>query len=163
MTGIVAGLIGSLKVTSSGVLTNLITNGSLTVDATGWTANGLNFRDASVFNSSPASYNTGYGDEDGAIAEYVQNGIVSAGNSYSMSLWIRNNNAVQSLTLVLQLGTGSYLLNTATYPISTTWQKIVFENKLCLTNSNFSFYIYGNGTGAFNIDDVSLVLGPTAL
>ena len=163
MTGIVAGLIGSLKVTSSGVLTNLITNGSLTVNSTGWTANGVNFRDASVFRSTPASYNTGYGDEEGAIAEYVQHGIVSAGSSYSFSLWIRNNDAVQPLVLVLQLGTGTYSLTTATYPISTTWQKIVFENKLCLTNSNFSFSIYANGTGAFNIDDVSLVLGPTAL
>ena len=163
MAGIAQGLIGSIKTASGGTPTNLITNGSFSVNTNGWTFLETQARDTSVFRSSPASYNTGSSDNDGAIALYTQNGAVAAGSSYSLSLWLRNPVSAQTFSISLSLGTSTYNFTSASYSASTSWQYIKFENQLCTGNTNFSFYIYSSLSGAFNIDDVSLVLGATAL
>ena len=163
MTGVIAGLIGSIITIAGGTPTNLISNGSFTVNTTGWTDTGTQVRDTSVFRSAPASYSTGFSEDYGAIAEYTQNGILTVGSRYSISLWIYNPLGAQPFTIRMQLGTSATFFNSASYPALASWQYIKFENQLCSGNSNFSFYIAGSGANAFNIDDVSLVLGPTAL
>ena len=139
--------------------TNIITNGSLTVNSNGWySING--YRDTSVFRSSPASFGTYATEEDVADAEYTQSGALTVGSSYSLAFWVRTG--TQAFQVTLQLGTASYSTST-TLSSSSSWQYVKFENKLCVGNTNLRFYVYGANGIAYNLDDVSLVLGPTAL
>lgn len=163
MTGVIAGLIGSVITITGGTPTNLISNGSFTVNTTGWINAGTQVRDTSVFRSTPASYSTGFSENFGAIAEYAQTGILTVGSRYSISLWIYNPLGAQSFNISMTLGNSTTYFSSASYPALASWQYIKFENQLCSGNSNFSFYIYGGNGISFNIDDVSLVLGPTAL
>jgi hypothetical protein len=163
MSGVIAGLIASVKAGSEPAPTNIITNGSFTVNTNGWTDLGTQVRETAVYRSAPASYGTGFSEDNGAIAEYTQAGALTVGSRYSLSLWIRNSVGAQPFGISMTLGTSTTFFNSASYPQSTSWQYIKFENQLCVGNSNFSFYIYGSNGNSFEIDDVSLVLGATAL
>jgi hypothetical protein len=163
MSGAVAGLIGSLKAAAVAAPTNIITNPSFTVNLNGWTSYGTEARETAVFRSAPACYSTGFSEDFGAIAEYTQAGALTVGSSYSLSLWIRNAVGAQTFNIQMTLGTSTTFFSSASYSQSTSWQYIKFENQLCAGNSNFSFNIYGGNGNGFEIDDVSLVLGATAL
>ena len=160
MSGAVAGLIGSVKSGSAPAPTNVITNGAFTVNSNGWySING--YRDTSVFRSSPASFATYGTDEDLADAEYTQSGALTVGSSYSLAFWVRTG--TQAFNVTLQLGSATYGLTTPTLSSSSSWQYVKLENKLCVGNTNLRFYVYGGNGIAYNLDDVSVVQGATAL
>ena len=161
MSGVIAGLIASVKSAGSAPApTNIITNGAFTVNSTGWySVNG--YRDTSVFRSSPASFATYSTDEDSADAEYTQSSALTVGSSYSLAFWVRTG--TQAFQVTLQLGTTSYSYTSPTLSSSSSWQYVKLENKLCVGNTNLRFYVYGGNSIAYNLDDVSLVLGATAL
>jgi hypothetical protein len=164
MSGVVAGLIASVKAGSAPAPTNLITNGAFTVNDVGWTNYGNGQRDTSVFRSSPASWYTYLSDDYSPKAEYVQNNVLTVGSRYSLSCWVRNPNAAQSITVTMILGTNYVNTNTATLAASTAWQYVKFENQICLGNTNLTISIDSFSVGSdFYLDDVSLVLGATAL
>jgi hypothetical protein len=161
MSGVVAGLIASVKAGSAPAPTNIITNGSFTVNANGWDLSENGFRDTSIFRSSPASFGN-YGSEDYASnSSYTQNNSLTVGERYSLAFWVRNTGS-QEFRITLRLGTGYYGTDSATLQASTSWQYVKFENQLCTGNTNLYFSTYGSNGFSYNIDDVSLVLGPTA-
>jgi hypothetical protein len=161
MSGAVQGLIGSLKSASGVTPTNIITNGSFTVNLNNWVTESNLSRNTVNFRSAPASGFTYTTDEYFAEVTYIQSSGLTAGQAYSFSAWIRNPDTSQVFYIYLQLGSNVYTTSTATLGISTGWQQIKFENKLA-NGAGMFFNVQGEG-GSFYIDDVSLIAGPTAL
>lgn len=161
MSGVVAGLIGSVKAGSAPAPTNIITNPSFTTDITGWGSYGNSSRDTTNFKSTPASLVTFYDPENDIfpVAIYFLASALTIGQRYSLSFWVLNGVA---RTFRIEFAGG--FTTTATVPASGSWQYLKFENVLAST-TNLLIQIYGatNGQIDFNIDDVSLVLGATAL
>ena len=162
MSGVVAGLLASVKAGSAPAPTNILTNGSFTTNLNGWeTASNLS-RDTVTFRSAPASGYTFTTEEYFADVAYSQASGLTSGQSYSLSAWIRNPNTAQSFNIFLRLGTNSYFETTATLGVSTAWQQIKIENKS--SNGSAILFSFTPTVGAeYNVDDVSLVLGSTAL
>ena len=158
MSGAVAGLIGSVKAAAASP-TNLVLNPSFTTDLTGWNISGYIFRDTTVYNTAPASLNVYFSEEYGVYAEYSRGNILTVGQRYSVSFWLRTTTS-DSFVIVLSGGVSSEIAVTG----STSWQNIKFENVLVNSvNLNLAIYSSLALTPYFNIDDVSVVAGPTAL
>ena len=159
MSGAVAGLIGSLKAGSAPAPTNIVTNPSLTTALTGWEGAGNSSRDTVIFRSAPASLNTYYDGDNIPYAQYGQASAFTVGQRYSLSFWIRNQAA---RTFTIDFASSS--TTTATIPSSSSWQYLKFENVLATSTFMFiTIYSPGGNLTDFNIDDVSVVLGATAL
>lgn len=160
MSGAVAGLIGSVKAAVASP-TNLVVNPSFTTNITGWDSNGNSSRDTSVFRSAPASLDTYFDGENIPFASSSVGGL-SAGQRYSLSFWIRNTEASKTFTVQFGASQGARVI-----PASSSWQNVKFENVLATTSSmGISIYTTDGSypyLGSFNIDDVSVVAGPTAL
>jgi hypothetical protein len=162
MSGVVAGLIASVKAGSAPAPTNILTNGAFTSGTLNWSGGNLS-ADAVIYRSAPFSGNTFDSDDYDADATYDQATGLTAGQSYSFSAWIRNPNNAQTFGIYLKLGTTTHITTSPTLPISTGWQQIKFENLLA-NGSAIQIAISANAYPTiFNIDDVSLVLGSTAL
>jgi len=162
VSGVVAGLLASVKASALPAPTNILTNGSFTLGTTNWTGENLG-ADAVVFRSAPFSGNTFDSDDYEAYAQYDQATGLTSGQRYSFSAWIRNASTSQSFTISLKLGTNEYFSTTPTLSVLDTWQQIKFENQLA-NGTAIQLSVSGNAFPAsFNIDDVSLVLGSTAL
>ena len=161
MTGILAGLIASVKAGSAPAPTNIVLNPSFTTNITGWTAYGNSSRDTTNFKSTPASLNTFYDAENDIFpsAIYILNSALTIGQRYSLSFWVLNSIA---RPFVIEFAGSS--TTTASVPASGSWQYLKFENVLA-SSTTLIISIYGstNGQTEFNIDDVSVVLGATAL
>jgi hypothetical protein len=160
MSGVVAGLIGSVKAGSTPAPTNLVTNPSFSVNLNGWINSTNPVRDTSVFRSSPASLNTSFDGENSPYAYYIQDTSLTIGQRYSLSFWLRNADLSRTYQIdFLGSSTTTSLLGT-----STDWQYFKFENVLA-TSTQIVLAIYPTDIfiGEFNLDDVSVVLGATAL
>ena len=162
MSGAVAGLIASVKAGSAPAPTNLVANPSFTTNINGWEGSGNISRDTVIFRSAPASLNTFFDGENIPYAQYGQASALTVGQRYSLSFWIRNTEA--SKTFTVQFGASQ---TTRVIPASSSWQNVKFENVLA-TSSGMGIIIYTTDgsypyLGSFNIDDVSVVLGATAL
>jgi hypothetical protein len=159
MVGCAQGLIGSIK-TASAPPSDLVLNGSFTVDVSGWSGDVSG--DTAVFRSSPASMFVSYlYGEDAPLTGYSRTAVLTIGQAYSLSLWLKNGNSVGSLTVVLQCGTATKQ-TVLSYTASGPWVNIKVENVVCAGNTNMTISIASNGE-VFNVDDVSVVLGATAL
>lgn len=162
MSGVVAGLIASVKAGSAPTPTNLVANPSFTTNINGWDGLGNSLRDTSVFRSAPASLNTFFDGDNIPYASYDQASALVPGQRYSLSFWIQNVEASKTFTVRF-----AETQITTFIPASSSWQYVKLEN--VLTNVSFmSINIYTTDgsypyLGSFNIDDVSVVLGPTAL
>jgi hypothetical protein len=160
MTGILAGLIASVKAGSAPAPTNIVLNPSFTTNITGWEGGGNTLRDTVNYRSAPASLNTYY---DGDNIPYATYGLASAltvGQRYSLSFWIRN----ESVARTFRIEFAGSSTTTATIPASSSWQYLKFENVLATSTYMFiTIYSPAGNITEFNIDDVSVVLGATAL
>jgi hypothetical protein len=170
MSGVFAGLVASVKAGSIPEPTNLVANPSFTINGTGWIeAVGNSIRDTSVFKSSPASLNTFFDGDNNPYAYYVSTSALTVGQMYSLSLWINNpiGSPTRRFDVGLNCGTNGKIVKTASISPSTTWVYVKVENVLCTGSGTFSVFVTdGEGTypaAGFNIDDVSVVLGATAL
>jgi hypothetical protein len=160
MAGIVQGLISSIK-TASAPAGDLVLNGSFTVNVNGWYNEYDVSRSTAVYNSSPASMFVSYlFGEDAPFTSYSRTGVLTIGQAYSLSLWLKNANSFGSLTVVLQCGTASkqtVLSHTASGP----WVNIKVENVVCAGNTNMTISIASDAE-VFYVDDVVAVAGTTA-
>jgi hypothetical protein len=158
MVGIAQGLIGSIK-TASAPAGDLVLNGSFTVNVNGWDYDVS--RSTAVYNSSPASMFVSYlYGEDAPFTSYSRTGVLTIGQAYSLSLWLKNGNSVGSITVLLRCGTASkqtVLSHTASGP----WVNIKVENVVCAGNTNMTISIASDGE-LFYVDDVVAVAGTTA-
>jgi len=161
VSGVVAGLIASVKSAPSAPI-NLIVNPSFTNSPLlNWGSNeSAPFsRITSGFRTTPACLTYGQGDGD-ANAFYFKSNVLTVGSSYSMSLWIANSPNSQSFTINFQAGANSQTLTTAVIAPNAGYTQYKIENVLCTTNAN----IFVGVTSPYDayIDDVSVVLGATA-
>jgi hypothetical protein len=169
MSGTVAGLIGSVKLTSVPTGENLVANPSFTSDLTGWTSLGNSLRDIVTFRSSPASLNTYFDGDYNPNAIYYLPSILTIGQVYSLSLWIYNpiGSPTRRFDVILNCGLNGKTVKTTSIPPSTTWVYAKVENVLCTGDGALAVTVSdGEGTypsATFNVDDVSVVLGATAL
>jgi hypothetical protein len=163
VSGVVAGLIGSVKAASGGGLpVNIVTNPSFTVNLSGWESFGNSSRDTANFKSTPASLFTFYDAENDIFpyAIYQQSLALMIGQRYSLSFWIKN----EFIARTFRIDFAGSSTTTATVPALSSWQYLKFENVLASsTTLNIGIYGSTNGQVEFNIDDVSVVLGATAL
>jgi hypothetical protein len=159
MSGVVAGLIASIK-TATAPSGNLVLNPSFDTDVSPWQYTIT--RDVVTYRSAPASgkviYDVG---AELAITQYTRNSSLTIGQNYSASIWVRNNLGAQSFTLALGCGS-TFKYTTVSLPVSTSWVNIKVENTVCTANTNLNLQIYGDFYD-YNIDDVSVVTGATAI
>jgi len=155
MSGVVAGLIGSVKSAPSAPV-NLITNPSFTTNLTGWDTNAETVRATDVFRSAPASLYQTFSDFDVASTGYLVSNFLTVGQVYSLSIWIRG----APLRVQLRCGTNEATIEPPTTAVFTNYK---IENVLCIGNGLLLVSVGNNQDTNFYIDDVSVVLGPTAL
>lgn len=159
MSGVVAGLIGSVK--AGAAPTNLVHNPSFTVNASGWFGSYGASRDTSIFRSAPAGFSLYYNPEDIGYINYAQN-VLTVGQRYSLSFWVRNPDVSQSFNYTMYCGTNSVTANSGVLLASPDWQYLKLENVLCTANNALNIDMFPM-LGLITIDDVSVVLGATAL
>jgi len=158
MVGIAQGLIGSIK-TASAPAGDLVLNGSFAVDVSGWF--GDVSRDTAVYYSSPASMFVSYlYGEDAPYTSYSRTGVLTIGQAYSLSLWLKNANFIGSLTVVMQCGTATKQ-TVLSHSASGPWVNIKVENVVCASNTNMLISVASDAE-VFNVDDVVAVAGTTA-
>jgi len=155
VSGVVAGLIGSVKSAASAPV-NLVTNPSFTTNTNDWYGNVS--RNTTVFRSSPASLLSEADDFDPS-AQYNKSNLLTVGQPYSLSLWLRTLNT-QSFTIHLDAGATRQTLTTAEQSSAADWTNYKIENVTCTTNRTLSIFV--NCLYSVYIDDVSVVLGATA-
>jgi len=158
MSGIVAGLIASMKSGSSGP-TNIFINGSATTTTpVGWLGLAY-FRNTTYFKTSPASWqmnDVGNGPE----LTYFQTTGLTIGSQYSISWWSRNDpangsDAVTFVPLSLSGGTGTF-----SYTPSGTFTYYKVGGMIATATSIYVQW-YASSYSAL-IDDIWLVAGATA-
>lgn len=138
---------------------NLVLNPAFTTNITGWDSLGNSQRDTTVYRSAPASLNTYFDGENIPYALYSRSAILTAGQRYSVSIWLRTTTS-NTFQITFSGGISSPIAVTG----STSWQNLKFENVLVSsTNLNLSIYSSLTLSDTFNIDDVSVVSGATAL
>jgi hypothetical protein len=159
MSGVVAGLIASVKSTSPTPV-NLVTNPSFTVNTTDWYSDDGNLtRNTVTFRSSPAAL--AYSGNDASPATYYyKNNLLTVGSRYSLSLWIKTIYPQGFFTISFQVGSNFQQLNIS--PSDTApFTNYKIENLLCTGNGTLQVYVSSESPAY--IDDVSVVLGATAL
>ena len=162
MSGAVAGLIASVKSGSAPEPTNLVLNPSFTTNIVGWTDGyGNAERNTSFFRSAPASLYSYFDGDNLPLATYNRSSAVSLSEAYSFSAWILNS-ATRNFRIELTLG-GIYYFTDVSVPASASWQYIKLENKVAGATGNLVVSVLPFIEDSFYIDDVSLVLGATAL
>lgn len=162
MSGVVAGLIGSVKSGAAPAPENLVENPSFTLDSlTGWQSQffGTVVRDTSSFRTAPACLQYDSGDGN-ANARYQRAGVLTIGQPYSLSLWIKTINT-QSFTITLNAGLTTQVFTTPTQSDTAPWTNYKIENITCTGSTNLTILVESDYFAV--IDDVSVVLGSTAL
>lgn len=163
MTGVVAGIVASVKSAVS-TPTNLVLNPSFTTNADGWyLGGGLNYRDTSVYRSAPASlFAQANGEFYQLQTSYSRTNVLTIGQRYSMSIWIRSSGGIPLNIQFLCGTTESTITETVPSGVFTNYK---IENVLCSGNTNLYVNVYDNysETGFGWVDDVSVVQGATAL
>ena len=159
MSGVVAGLIGSVKAAAA-TPTNLVTNPSFTVNTVDWYSDDSTLtRDTTIFRSAPASL--AYSGNDASPATYYyKTNLLTIGQSYSLSIWVRSIYDQGFFNITLQTGTGFTTLST-TVSASSSFTNYKIENVLCTGNTNLQVFIASESPAY--IDDISVVQGATAL
>jgi len=159
MSGVVAGVIGSVKAVATGP-TNIVVNGSATT-ATPVKWLGLAYsRNTTYYKTTPASWqmnDVGNGPE----LTYFAATSLTIGQQYSMSWWSRNDplNSATTTTfspLSFTGGTGTF-----SYTPTTTFTYYKVEGMTANATSVY-FQWYSSGNDSTIIDDIWLIAGATA-
>jgi len=158
MSGVVAGLIASVKSGAAAVV-NLVTNGSFTInDITGWTGDSVSrITSAGYYRTTPAGLVVDNPDTD-ANANYTKANALTIGQAYSLSFWVGGPNS-QTNAVTFYAGTASKFA--AVDMPSSGWTYYKIENVVCTGNTTLS--IQFNAPYAWTIDDISVVAGATAV
>lgn len=160
MSGVVAGLIGSVKAAAV-TPTNLVLNPSFTDESiAGWSGSGdvYRFRTTSLFRTAPASLQF-FGVEDLPNVSYSRGSVLTVGQTYSLSLYLYAF-GTQSYTIKLYAGTTVTTLTTS-LTTANNWHNFKIENVACVGNTNLRVEI--NCDYEAWLDDISVVQGATAL
>jgi hypothetical protein len=135
VSGVVAGLIGSVKSAPSAPV-NLIVNPSFT-DASllNWGSNEYaSFSRVTYdFRTAPACLLYDQGDGP-ANAYYLKTNLLTVGSRYSMSLWIKNSPNAQSFTIEFVAGGNYQALTTPEIAANAGYTQYKIENVLCTSN-----------------------------
>ena len=146
----------------SGPPVNLVLNPSFTTDSiTGWSGFDYApiFRYTEDFRTAPASIYYDQGDS-GANAMYDRASVLTIGQPYSLSLWIKTVNT-QSFTITFDAGLNRQVFTTPTQSNTAPWTNYKIENITCTGATSFKIFVESSYNA--RIDDVSVVQGPTAL
>ena len=141
---------------------NLVDNSDFGASIAGWEGVGNTSRDTSVFRSAPASLNTYYDGDNIPYATYSRNSVLTVGQRYSLSFWIKN-----SVTRNFLIYFAGNRQASVSIPGSSSWQYIKVEN-VAADNAYMAITVFplweANGLYSvpFNIDDVTVVKGATA-
>jgi hypothetical protein len=141
-------------------LVNVVANPSMAANIVGWDGIGNSLRDTATFRSAPASLRTYFDGDNNPYATYSQTSALVSGRKYSLSFWILNSTA---RTFTIQFNSST---TTVAVPASGSFQYVTFQNVPIGSTTLLYFNIYpssGSLTTEFNIDDVAVVEGPTAL
>ena len=160
MSGVVAGLVASVKSAPSGPV-NLVLNPSFTADSIdGWSGSGNVglARQTALFRTAPAGLQF-FGIEDLPNVSYYRGEVLTVGQSYSLSLYLQALGE-QSYTIKFYAGDTITTLTTPT-KTANTWHNFKIENVSCVGNTSFIVEI--NSDYDTYVDDVSVVQGATAL
>ena len=159
MSGVVAGLIGSVKSAPSGPV-NLVSNPSFTTNTNGWSIGGLGDRTTSVFKSAPASLRA-QGISDFIPASASTSLVLTIGQVYSASFWIYGSGNTVNCNFTCGTTTSSLA---QIVPLTGNFINYKIENVLC-TGNTFGELSFTDSTEdpVFYLDNVSVVLGATAL
>jgi len=159
VSGVVAGLLASVKADSAPAPSNIVTNPSLTTNINGWEGSGNSTRDTVIYRSAPASLYTYFDGDNIPYASYSQASGLTAGQRYSLSFWIKF-----ATTTTFRIEFAGSSTTTGLVTGGSSWQYLKFENVLAASASfNIAVYSASVFIGEFNIDDVAVVLGATAL
>jgi hypothetical protein len=164
MSGVVAGLIASVKSGSAPAPENLVLNPSFTTNIAGWEGAGNSARTLLFFRSAPASLENFFDGDNNPAAVYSRSSALTTGQAYSFSAWILNPVSSRTLRIGLTLG-GTFYTQNVSVPASASWQYIKLENKTCGAGSLLIVEVVPFSVPyetTFYIDDVSVVLGATA-
>jgi len=165
MSGVVAGLIASVKSGSAPAPENLVLNPSFTTNIAGWEGAGNSARTTLFFNSAPASLENFFDGDNTPAAVYSRSSALTTGQAYSFSAWVLNPVATRTFRIGLTLG-GTFYTQNVSVPASVSWQYIKLENKVCGSGSLLIVEVIPFSSpfeDTFYIDDVSVILGATAL
>jgi hypothetical protein len=159
VSGVIAGLIASVKSAPSAPV-NLVTNPSFTVNTADWYSDDGNLtRNTVTFRSSPAAL--AYSGNDASPATYYyKTNVLTVGSRYSLSIWIKTIYPQGFFTISFQAGSSSQELNIN--PSDTApFTNYKIENLLCTGNGTLQVFVTSESPAY--IDDVSVVLGATAV
>jgi hypothetical protein len=160
MSGVVAGLIGSVKAAAAAVV-NLVTNGSFTTtDLTNWSGTNI-YRYTSFFRTTPACLGSDSLGESDPYLSYFQTNALTVGSRYSLSLWIQSRANPEAFTITFNCGTTTSTVTTASLGPANTYYYYKIENVLCAGNGTLEISI--PSTTSIEIDDVWVVAGATAV
>jgi len=165
MTGVVAGLIASVKKIAGGAV-NLVVNGSVDTAVTSppWVVgSGVPTRNTSIYHSSPASGINGSDVDGNSSVYYSANSVLTIGKYYSISFWVFFPTASPTFGDVnLYYATG-FNTGGSGYTITpNVWTYIKIENQLCTSATVLAFQFYDISSHTFYIDDIWVVEGATA-
>jgi hypothetical protein len=144
---------------------NLVSNPSFTsTDLTGWESSLNKSRDIVDFKTAPASLKSSLYYDDAPFLKYQKSSILTPGQRYSLSFWFKGGYPYEPIEYYLTAIFGGTYAFSSPLLAPNIWHNIKVENILCGPTTSFEFQI-GASTSDWDlrIDDVSVVLGPTAL
>jgi len=154
VSGVVAGLIGSVKTAPSGPL---VLNGSFDTNTNGWSAI---TRNTTIYRSAPASGQVQFdGNFEAFESIYTRTSCLTIGTAYSASVWVRNENISQTIYVFLYAGTASKFTSFTLSP-STSWVQFKVENLVCAGNATLQIDVFSLDDN-FYIDDIDAIVGST--
>lgn len=160
MSGVLAGLIGSVKAEAAGVV-NLVTNGSFTTtNLTNWSGSNI-YRYTDFFRTTPACLGSDSFGENDPYLSYYKTNTLTVGSRYSLSLWIQSRANPGIFTITFNCGTTTSTVTTASLGPANTYYYYKIENVLCAGNGTLEISI--PSTTNIEIDDVWVVAGATAV
>jgi len=118
------------------------------------------YRRTDVFRTAPACFYYDGNDDNGPYTMYDRAGVLTIGQPYSLSIWIQTINT-QSFTITFDAGLNRRVLTTPTQSSTAPWTNYKIENITCTGATNLKIIVESQYNA--RIDDVSVVLGPTAL
>jgi hypothetical protein len=154
------GLVAGAGKTASAPV-NLVVNPSFTTNSiTGWSGNEYApvVRYTETFRTAPACLNYDQGDGN-ANAMYDRASVLTIGQPYSLSIWLKTLNA-QPFTITFDAGLTRQVLTTSTQSGSAPFTNYKIENITCTGATSLKILVESS-FGGF-IDDVSVVQGATA-
>jgi hypothetical protein len=96
---------------------------------------------------------------DTANGSYTNSSLLTIGQAYSISFYVKTYTNGLILDYTLNFGTTTF---TSSQSIGTAWAKITVNNKVCAGNTTFTLSVSERNANEFYIDNVALIAGTVA-